>query len=659
MRKNISKIKELKLPRYYGVISNNVVNHRYSGVFASSTSQELIMAIPYSDLIEKIKSHVGFDTEDNFSALQQFRNYLSALNGYLAFCGKTVDANVGFELSTKFDERLPKYLASLEVAPRTRADRATQLRAIQRIYQQGVAQRPRQQVQGTGLATFTDQLRRLVAAVNVAPKTLAKQNGVDPNTLRRWLAGAKPRPDTFPALRRLESRFGLERDTFVQLIEKETNSALVTSVAPAWRLTLAARTQSKIGFSEKELSATFLQEWRGLVEYKVAAIHSLERQGKGHWRQIPMSMSMALSDLAAKGNMRCPSADMFITKFRQFLGVILRLAPEMGGLSWTNAPEQSLAFCAYPKALECYLQWMTDQSGGIRHKGQSVFASFVASLLRPQTGYLWQQPAQFRCKLPEEIRPQTDDAWQRMCEKTHNFLRAYIRSSTGTSRSPEEPIANLLALPEPFKPVRQAIERIQQEAAASLPGGINQARHKRNALLLALLLSNPLRVRSLASLTWLPNGQGSLRGSSITGWRIVLLPVQLKNGGSQKRTYSVKVADWVKPLLDEYMEEYRDTLLEGKNSQYLLVGDKKGGIWLGLSSTVLKLTRRYIPGSPGFGPHAFRHLVATTWLRQNPGDFLTVAELLNDSLATVLANYAHLRMEDSFARYESQFAQSS
>jgi integrase len=58
------------------------------------------------------------------------------------------------------------------------------------------------------------------------------------------------------------------------------------------------------------------------------------------------------------------------------------------------------------------------------------------------------------------------------------------------------------------------------------------------------------------------------------------------------------------------------------------------------------------PGSPGFGAHAIRHLVATDWLRNNPGDFLTVAKVLNDRIETVIENYAHLSRDDSFIRYE-------
>ena len=73
-----------------------------------------------------------------------------------------------------------------------------------------------------------------------------------------------------------------------------------------------------------------------------------------------------------------------------------------------------------------------------------------------------------------------------------------------------------------------------------------------------------------------------------------------------------------------------------------------------MSSHIQKLTKRHVVGSPGFGPHALRHLVATDWLRKNPDDFLTVAELLGDRLQTVLDNYAHLKRDGSFSRYEAR-----
>lgn len=72
-----------------------------------------------------------------------------------------------------------------------------------------------------------------------------------------------------------------------------------------------------------------------------------------------------------------------------------------------------------------------------------------------------------------------------------------------------------------------------------------------------------------------------------------------------------------------------------------------------LNCRVLELTKRYIPGCGGIGPHAFRHLVATVWLQNHTNDFLTVAELLNDTLQVVLSNYSHLKKDTSFGRYEA------
>lgn len=653
MKGKYNVFNNMEISRYFVVTPNNVIDvTQYSSVFASSNPTELIMSFPYSDLVTQLKQQFSISDNPPSSALQQYRNHLSALNGYLLFCGKSIESNVGTELGGHFDSKLKAYLKSIDLAPRTIRDRAVQLKAIQKLYQAELNSRSSNSPLKPG--NLSENLRLLINETGVAPKTLAKQAGVDPTTLWRWLRGAKPREDTLPALRRLEARLGLTRDLLVNLIDKRSDDETQRANLPSHRLKMSMRRPHNLTIPESSLQDTFLLELNALFDYKISSFPALERTSRGHWRLIPKSMSVAVSNLAQRGTMACPSADMFIERIRMFLGVLSNLPPENGGIVWDEAPPQTLAWCAHPQALDCYLQWMTNNSNGIRHRGQKVFAGFVASLLRPQTGFLWQQAAQYRKRLPHPFQPSDDDAWRAMCKKSHRFLRDYIRSATGVSRNPEEPIADLLALPNPLQPIRNAITLIQADAAATRPGSIREAQHKRNALILALLLSNPLRARTLMSLTWLPNEQGTVRGSASKGWRIHLQPLHLKNGNSkQSRTYDVKIADWVKPLMDEYLEEYRETLLAGKESPYLFIGNASPGVWEGLGQTVRVLTRRYIPGSPGFGPHAVRHLVATDWLRKYPGDFLTVAELLNDTLATVLANYAHLRRDDSFARYDA------
>lgn len=672
MKGNYLSISALQNSRYSNVTGHNVAQVTLcSFVFAGSLLLEHAMAYPYSELIRQLQQHFGISTTEppeTPSATQQYRNHLSALNGFLAICGKTIDGNVGAELGSQFDTRVREYVETARLAPRTKRDRITQLKAIRRIYQ---ARAARSSTPRTPRSTFLSAtLREAITVTGLAPKTLAKQIGVSPATVSRWLNGAGINRRGIPSLHRLEKALGLARDTLVQLAEQEADIAdgigdaqkgqskgRLPVVVPSFRRRLANREPHGLTLAESELNADFLREWHNLFQYKTGGTLNIERTPKGTWRLIPANTATRTSHLAQRRNMVCPSAEMFMDRLRTFLGVLFRLPTQEGGFHWSAPPSQTLAWLAHPDALTLYLDWRTDRSDGVRHSGQRVFAQFVASLLRPRTGYLWQQATLFRERLPSEMRPADDDAWRAMCERSHAYLRQFIRGAKGVSRAPDEPIANLLALPNPLKPVLNAIELIDAAAAGCPPGSISEARHKRNALLLAMLLSNPLRLRSIASLTWEPNGHGSLRGSAASGWRIVLAPHQLKNGDSNRgRNYDVKVAAWLNSRLSEYLEEYRNTLLKGGHSPYLFVGDEAEKLWGGLGSTVRHITRRYIPGSPGFGPHALRHLVATDWLRRFPGDFLTVAELLNDRLETVLASYAHLKRDDSFSRYEAHVA---
>lgn len=53
------------------------------------------------------------------------------------------------------------------------------------------------------------------------------------------------------------------------------------------------------------------------------------------------------------------------------------------------------------------------------------------------------------------------------------------------------------------------------------------------------------------------------------------------------------------------------------------------------------------------GPQAFRHIWATDWLKRHPGDIITVAGKLNDTLETVTNLYGHLNSADHSARADT------
>lgn len=617
------------------------------------------MNITYNELVEKLKQHFDIKPDsgadgDAPGSVQSFRNHLSTLNSFIVSTGKTLDSRVGVELGAAFESSLNDYCSMLSVAPRTKRDRRAHLKLIRRLYkahETGL----RQPLQAASVLSI--ELRAAIVRADMQPNALAKAVGMPPSLLNRWLKGCIPNMRSIANLRRLEVALELPRDHLAKFVRADERRPLCEQKSVAYREQLKLRkTSISLVLPESALSQEFINEWQHLVKYKTSDFPSFERAPRGRWRLLPASASRRLSPLAKCGTWVCPSAEMALDRFREFLGVVLHgLAEDLGGAS-TNAP-QTLAWLAVPRALKVHLEHLTTRSEQVRHGGQKTFCSFVAALVRPNTGYLWQQP-ELLSRLPEAYRPDSGDTWQRMCEESHKLLRHFINECTGISRNPQDPIADLICRDNILAPVLLAIERIEAAAVAAPSGSRTEATLRRDALLLSLLLSNPLRDRTIASMTWKPDGTGTLRGCARDGYRIQLQAYQLKNGDSLgSRRYSVQVADWVKPRLQAYLDEYRGTLLAGKTSPYLFVSRSSQGFWESMSSHVMKLTRRYIDGSPGFGMHAFRHLVATDWLSQHPNDFLTVAELLNDKLDTVITNYAHLKRDTSFSRYEQHINQ--
>ena len=69
----------------------------------------------------------------------------------------------------------------------------------------------------------------------------------------------------------------------------------------------------------------------------------------------------------------------------------------------------------------------------------------------------------------------------------------------------------------------------------------------------------------------------------------------------------------------------------------------------GVRRMMIHRTKRYLPDTLGFTLQAFRHIVATGWLKTHPNDFMRVSEILHDKLETVMKAYAHLRVDQEFA----------
>lgn len=91
-------------------------------------------------------------------------------------------------------------------------------------------------------------------------------------------------------------------------------------------------------------------------------------------------------------------------------------------------------------------------------------------------------------------------------------------------------------------------------------------------------------------------------------------------------------------------------------------GREQSALWamdpVYLSMIIRKITRA-VPGpdgkpGTGFGPHAFRHLVATDFLISHPGQYERLAYLLQDKFLTVLNNYVWLERLTITRQYQEE-----
>lgn len=618
------------------------------------------MDLSYTQLIDGHRVRLCGDTREmdgQPTLTQSFRNHLSTLHGFLASAGKSADSRVGVEFTSSFEKRMHEYLSGLQVSAKSKTDRRSHLRSwkatVEVLSRAGKTRAPSE-------SPFHIRLRQAVAAVGEEPKAIARRCEASYSAFRRWLHGSFPNRRALTSLRRIEVALGLSRDELVRLVPWSMRGKGSNPDDPArnggpeiaYRKQLRERTLSQYALKGDEVPLALEAEWQNFFHYKTTRMPKLKRSTKGCW-------SMVSEDIAApgvpskgrRGGQASSAAGMNWEYIERFLGYV-RLPFDQGGAGIAPDEAGTMAWLAVPELVNGYLEFLTKRSDGLVHGGQRQFATFVASLVRPDFGYLRQQPEMLQ-RLPGRIA--NGVSWETLCSESYELAKTWKRTALDISRKPEEPILALLNLNEPLQPILSMVDKIDMLALDATPGSVHEARTRRDALLIAMLYANPLRSRQFSNMRWRSDNGGNLYRTADGQWRLRFESRDMKNGKtSASRGYDAPLPSWLSVRIETYLEEFRPVLVAGGTDRgFVFPSSRGGGVWKLLGRHVEKLTRRHIPGCPGFGPHAFRHLVATNWLRHNPNDFLTVAELLNDSLHVVLANYAHLRKDDSFGRYET------
>lgn len=618
-----------------------------------------VLDTTYSQLQETHRDRL---TKENGQVpVQVLRNHQSVLNSYLAYCGKSVANRIGQEFIGNFISRTAAYVNTVAKNKKGAADRMSILRSW-KISVDVVLKAARRQPVG-GESPFHRELRAALAKMEESQNSISRNVGLAPYSLCKWVNGAFPKFRGMPGLRRLEAYLGLERGQLENLLPlgqcKQPKTPLGDDKYIARH---AVNTKHHYRFKIANLPQEFLDEWSDYLKYKTVEFPvGLKRTVKGRWKVLPIDKVgkkyRAESLIQLPPAHVCTTASRTLRTIRSFLGFLTLPPgndPSVSGLGLETREIPTLAVFAIPEFVNGFLEFMKARSDFTTHNGHVTVAAFVSSLCRPIEGYLWQQPA-FHDKV---IQFANGRSWHELCAATKSLCTAWEQSGKGTkSRDPFLPIRNLLKLEDPLTPFKRAIKQMDEAAAACSPGGIHQAVYKRDALLLAMSIANPLRLRTMSLMKHIPPGVSSkyetnLYKTEIGVWRLHFDKDDFKNGESMDADYDAPLPVGLGDRIVDYLTEYRPVLLKRNPDAPWVFPTILGSDSADLGERISKAAMRFIPEVSRLRGHAIRNIVATDFLRRNPGQYTVIAELLHDKLETVLKHYAKHQLESAFKAHE-------
>lgn len=596
-------------------------------------------------------------------SLQVWRNHLSALNTYQTFCGKSPESPVGRELTFDFSENSGRFVDAVCSNKKTAADKMSLLRAWKTSVDELIGKK--KCAPDSGASEFHQALRIALAKSELCVLEIAKAIGANPAVIQRWIRGAYPFNKSVPTLRRLEAYLGCDRDFLAgKAIQHRPAVQIPAAVQPDQYLKrLKANCKDHYRLKVSELSDEFKEEWASFLRYKTSEFPTgLERADRAKWRNLPVDK---VGRIARKSTMAQVNPEVISTSAIRFLGLVSSYFgfltkqkssdARTSGLGVPLSQVQTLAMFAIPELLNAYFEFVKARAGNCAHSGLSAVAGLIASMVRPEEGYLAQQAAMFLPKIEGYANGRT---WQQLCNETRSLCLAWHKAGVGTkSRDPKTPLANLLKLSNPLDPLKQAIKKLDIAAANASPGSIRQATFKRNALILAMEIANPLRLRTFTIAKYIPANMPSEYETNLFemedgSWRLRFNKGDFKNDQGRDEDYDAPLPTALNRRIDEYLHEYRTVLVRKAPCSPWLFPNTLGQMHHDLSGEINSVAKQFIPEVTRLRAHGLRHIVASDFLTKNPGQYVVIAELLHDTLETVLRTYAHFKTESAFNAHE-------
>lgn len=611
---------------------------------------------------------------------QQSKNLMTAFSQFQKYCEVSPECYADEIYGDSFDNRLNEHILAMSnngYSSQSVRDRLSLLLKIKEHFQEMLLN----EEMPTG---FSDCLRWAMRRLDFSNADVTRKLKIDEATFFHWVnKHGHPTAKFRDKLIELEDFLKLERGTLISRSGIDFRQTLKGVRNGKSRTNFSERivTGQQNPYSLNNPSDSVRQEWADFTRHKTSAILRVGEKRNASWRvkdakQVSRRLGWAGYTLGAQRP--CVTADIVWGFLSDVLGFITRpdlaghlaIAQEKVSLAWLSDSERVLACVEYQQ-----------QRAGAYSKGTYTTVSHVVQLLRPETGYLWQN-VKYADKLSDELHaqmgydrhaslPVRTEVWRQWCEANRNRLYDVYNNLEEQklirmTRNPTERIREILDRRRPVEALLEMIRKMK-EVLPSIIQPLQRKAFERDLLLIQMLTSNPLRIHNFAIMKWKSDNSGNLYQTEDGAWRIRFNPEDFKNQkGAAQNPYDVGVSKHLWADIEHYLKNVRPHLLGGETSDFVFRPGKKTATitdldgaypWYSnsMGERVTALTRTFVPNSVGFGPHSFRHIVATDYLKNHPHDYMTVAFILHDKLETVISEYAHVSTDHGFSLYTNYF----
>lgn len=584
------------------------------------------------------------------ASTQEIKNVRSDLKSWRDTLKLNSSTSIGDELNHLFEENTKFYARKQKESskkPSTCSSRVSRIRKFRIFYL-------KLEKSEFLPENFGKRLRYLLKANGFSATGFARTylSGEVPATaIKDWCLGTRlPSKQKIPVIRKVEKILDVPPDTLTSTLPPSLVAPPVRADKTSFgkRLQIAVKKKYLVWTEELE------EELQDLITFKSSLIppENMKRSKNGVWTFN--NKGEVASARATKSHLEC---------FFGFCSLSDNPDPWLCGLGLSKK-QLTIALLTDKDITEKYLTvFKKNRAGNKYNNGFINFISMVTCFLREETGYLYQKP-----ELAKRLGLNcTVEEWQQRCKNTQQRLfeiKSAIKQAeaAGSSeyflgRDPNEPISDLLKLKNPLLAITSVIKKMLGDVEKLSPKPFYQAMFYRDILLLAMLQANPLRASMIQNMRLDKNLVKEMDGS----WWLFFNRRDFKNRRFLKEDYAVRLDTNIYQIIERYIKEFRPRLLRKNLSDIVFINTGTNrttkvkslvisvpNLWI----IICKRVKQYIPNSVGFGTHAFRHIVATSIIKNDPGaGFYIAAKVLHDHMKTVEQTYAHLKTSEMFEPY--------